>query len=112
MAHLALGLSASRAAQVAPTATVSDFKLCLSPDRMLQLAKQTALPGKEEYQGLAEASHDIASRGINLKVLQELQNEWNTTFDWGAEQESLNKSVMHLVFFPARCSSSAGLTRT
>ncbi|KAK7927646.1 alpha/beta-hydrolase [Apiospora marii] len=66
--------------------TVSEFRLLLCPDRMLELAKQTTLPDHEEYYGLG------ASLGIDLHVLKELQTEWTTTFDWSAEQDSLNKS--------------------
>ncbi|KAK8051503.1 alpha/beta-hydrolase [Apiospora rasikravindrae] len=85
MAHPAHGLSSSLAAQGAVAATVSGFKLRLCPNRMLELVKQTMLPEHEEYDGLG------ASRGIDLKALKELQAEWNTDFDWSAEQESLDK---------------------
>ncbi|KAK8128123.1 hypothetical protein PG984_009231 [Apiospora sp. TS-2023a] len=85
MADVTRGITGAVAAQGTLASTVSEFKLSLCPDRMLELAKQTTLPGDEEYAGLG------ASLGIDLKVLKELQTEWTTTFDWSAEQDSLNK---------------------
>lgn len=55
---------------------------------MLELARQTTLPDHDEYDGLG------ASLGIDLKVLKELKTEWTNTFNWPAEQDYLNKSVV------------------
>lgn len=96
MTDLTRGLTGSVAVQAVLVSTVSEFKLLLCPDRMLELAKQTTLPDNEEYDGLG------ASLGIDLKVLKELQADWTTTFDWSAEQDSLNKSAIQPNFFWAQ----------
>jgi hypothetical protein len=70
-------------------ASVADFTINLDPSRMLNLINLTQLPTQEEYPGLG------AALGIDLNVLESLQQEWTTSFDWSAEQAALNKSVSH-----------------
>jgi hypothetical protein len=61
------------------------FTINLSSEvpRMLQLIKHTKLPHAPEYPG--------AAAGITLDTLKSLQSEWTSQFDWGKEEEGLNR---------------------
>jgi hypothetical protein len=66
---------------------VRPFKVDLSAGvpRMLDLVKNTRLPEKPEYPGVA------SSFGIDLGVLRSLQNEWVHQYDWDKDQSYINK---------------------
>ncbi|KAI0437054.1 Alpha/Beta hydrolase protein [Xylaria telfairii] len=66
-------------------ASPKKFEVDLDPSRMLQLVRQTQLPGKEEYPGLG------GSLGIDLSVLKSLQQKWTSSFNWATEQAALNE---------------------
>ncbi|KAI0127599.1 Alpha/Beta hydrolase protein [Xylariales sp. AK1849] len=65
----------------------STFKMDLTKDvpRMLELVNETRLPRSEEYPGVD------SSFGIDLSVLESLQTEWTTDFDWKEQETALNR---------------------
>nr|POE88364.1 putative epoxide hydrolase [Quercus suber] len=56
--------------------------------RMLELVRNTRLPGKPEYPGIG------ASAGIDLALLSQLQNEWLNDFDWQREEAEINRLAL------------------
>lgn len=70
-------------------ANVRPFQLDLSRGvpRMRKLIRDYRLPEEPQYPGVG------GSKGIDLEVLRNLQNEWLDDFDWKKEEEYLNGFV-------------------
>lgn len=85
-----------QSALVASPALASDsydlrpFHVNLSENvpHMLDLIRQTHLPGAPEYPDIG------ASAGIGLDVLKSLQEQWLNGFNWDKEQASMNQLAL------------------
>ena len=68
------------------------FKIDLSSDipRMLDLIGNTSLPKSPEYPGVGSTA------GISLNVLENMRDEWLTSYDWDSEQTKMNELVQFL----------------
>ena len=81
-----LGLLPARA-WASDVARPNPFKVNLSAgvSHMRDLIERTHLPANEVNMGVG------TSLGITLDALKSLKSQWLTSFDWEAEQESINE---------------------
>ncbi|KAJ7646786.1 Alpha/Beta hydrolase protein [Roridomyces roridus] len=88
LSSLTLGLLLATACAATPGKfNLRPFKIDLSSEvaRMKTLVNNTRLPSHDLYPEVGIAN------GIELGTLEELKNEWTTSFDWETQQAELNE---------------------
>lgn len=87
---LALGLLSTAANMGPPNVRPVTLDFTRRVPHMIDLVKGTHLPATE-LQTAKNGPNNTLLTGMPLSILQKLQKEWTTNFDWEKEQNSINQ---------------------